>query len=125
MPDYVFYTLGVLIFLETIGLFLAIREISKLDYKIKSLAIDKKYLEERLVARIWYSNNLKITMMLREGNYDARTIQRQEFQSLLMETIELYEKIKDQNPDMPNDLDIDTMGNAYANLLDIRNSLPS
>ena len=125
MLGYLLYVFGALIFIETVGLFLAVLKISRLDRQAKLLAIDKKYLEERLVARIWYSNNLKITMMLREGNYSARTIQRQEFQSLLMETIELYEKIKDQNPDMPNDLDIDTMGNAYANLLDIRNSLPS
>src|SRR3989338_1264815 len=125
MLGYLLYVFGALIFIETVGLFLAVLKISRLDRQAKLLAIDKKYLEERLVARIWYSNNLKITMMLREGNYSARTIQRQEFQSLLMETIELYEKIKDSNPDMPNDLDIDTMGNAYANLLDIRNSLPS
>ncbi|MBI4158366.1 MAG: hypothetical protein HY505_01995 [Candidatus Yanofskybacteria bacterium] len=124
MPDYVFYTLSILIFLETIGLFLAVLEISRLDHQAKLLAIDKKYLEERLITRIWYSNNLKIVMMLREGNYSARTIQRQEFQSLLVETIELYEKIKDLNPDMSDDLDIDTMENAYAALLDIKNSLP-
>ena len=125
MLGYLLYVFGALIFIETVGLFLAVLKISRLDRQAKLLAIDKKYLEERLVARIWYSNNLKITMMLREGNYDARTIQRQEFQSLLMETIELYEKIKDSNPDMSNDLDIDTMENAYASLLDIKNSLPS
>ena len=125
MLGYLLYVFGALIFIETVGLFLAVLKISRLDRQAKLLAIDKKYLEERLVARIWYSNNLKITMMLREGNYSARTIQRQEFQSLLMETIELYEKIKDSNPDMSNDLDIDTMENAYASLLDIKNSLPS
>ena len=125
MPGYLLYVFGVLIFLETIGLFLAVLEISRLGRQTKLLAIDKKRLEERLTIGIWYLNNLKIMMMLREGNYSARTIQRQEFQSLLMETIELYEKIKDLNPEISSDPDADTTENAYANLLNIKNSLPS
>ncbi len=94
IPDYIVYILGVLLALYTLGIFLANKKISRLELRIKFLEIDKKYLAERLDTRMWYSNNLRMVMLLREGNYSIQTIQRKEFQILLMETMELYEKLK-------------------------------
>ena len=125
IPDFVVYILGILLILELAGLFIAVQEINRADYRIKSLELDKKYLEERLTTRMWYSNNLRIVRLLREGDYSIQTIQRKEFQILVMETAELYEKIKTKNQEISNDPDMDIMENFYNSLLLANNSKPS
>ncbi len=124
-PDYVVYILGIIVILEMLGFFLAVCEITRLNHRIKLSKIDKKFLEERLLVREWHSNTLRISILLREENYSHQAIQRQGFQDLLIETLELYQKLKILNPEMSNDIDADLMENFYTSLIAVKNYLPS